>query len=210
MTNKVLKEIKKAFFRTKYRNGYKIVKILFLSFRFKSNHIPKTKLELHIPTKFEVVGRHTYCGKDLVVEPPHSKIGAFCSIGRRVVLGHGNHPLNYLSTSPCFYLDEFNYKNPDMPTHREWWSLEPIEIGNDVWIGDGVFVKNGVKIGDGAVLLTGIIVLILAITGKIKETGRQSGFIQSFNYKLLLFHRKTHITVLGGERHSVFRVSGDI
>ena len=152
MTNKVLKEIKKAFFRTKYRNGYKIVKILFLSFRFKSNHIPKMKLELHIPTKFEVVGRHTYCGKDLVVEPPHSKIGAFCSIGRHVVLGHGNHPLNYLSTSPCFYLDEFNYKNPDMPTHREWWSLEPIEIGNDVWIGDGVFVKNGVKIGDGAVI----------------------------------------------------------
>lgn len=39
-----------------------------------------------------------------------------------------------------------------MPTHREWWSLEPIEIGNDVWIGDGVFVKNGVKIGDGAVI----------------------------------------------------------
>lgn len=70
MTNKVLKEIKKAFFRTKYRNGYKIVKILFLSFRFKSNHIPKTKLESHIPTKFEVVGRHTYCGKDLVVESP--------------------------------------------------------------------------------------------------------------------------------------------
>ena len=56
--------------------------------------------------------------------------------------------------------------------------------------------------------MTGIIVLILAITGEIKESGRQSGFVQSFNHKLFLFHRKPNITVLGGKRHSVFRVSG--
>lgn len=70
----------------------------------------------------------------------------------RVVIGHGKHPLNFLSTSPYFYFDEMKYKKPEQITHSEYWDLEPVEIGNDVWIGDGVFIKNGVKIGDGAIL----------------------------------------------------------
>jgi acetyltransferase-like isoleucine patch superfamily enzyme len=70
----------------------------------------------------------------------------------RVVIGHGKHPLNFLSTSPYLYFDELEYKDPNQVTHSEFWKCEPVEIGNDVWIGDGVFIKNGIKIGDGAVL----------------------------------------------------------
>ncbi|WP_370976719.1 CatB-related O-acetyltransferase [Enterobacter roggenkampii] len=39
-----------------------------------------------------------------------------------------------------------------MPTHDRFWYIEPVIIGNDVWIGDGAFIKNGVTIGDGAII----------------------------------------------------------
>ena len=84
----------------------------------------------------------------------NTTIGRFCSFGQNVVLGNGEHPLNFLSTSPYFYFKMFGYKKPSMTSHEEFWDLEPIHIGNDVWIGDEVYVKNGVTIGDGAVIGT--------------------------------------------------------
>src|SRR5258705_12411870 len=30
-------------------------------------------------------------------------IGKFCSIGPNVIIGYGEHPVNFLSTSPLFY-----------------------------------------------------------------------------------------------------------
>jgi acetyltransferase-like isoleucine patch superfamily enzyme len=89
---------------------------------------------------------------DLHVQCSATVIGAFCSIGSRVVLGHGKHPTDFLSTSPYFYFQELGYKSNSTPSMDQFWFIEPIRIGNDVWIGDGVFVKNGVTIGDGAIV----------------------------------------------------------
>lgn len=67
-------------------------------------------------------------------------------------IGHGTHPLNYLTTSPYLYLDRLEYKTDKTPSHNEWEELAPVHIGNDVWIGDDVWIKNGITVGDGAVI----------------------------------------------------------
>ena len=98
------------------------------------------------------VGRYTYGALDTQINSMGTVIGSFCSIGQRVVIGHGNHPKDFLSSSPFFYFDELGLKTDEMPTYDKFWFMEPVIIGNDVWIGDGVWIKNGVTIGDGAII----------------------------------------------------------
>jgi acetyltransferase-like isoleucine patch superfamily enzyme len=99
------------------------------------------------------IGKNSYSSPDVwIANPKETIIGAFTSIGNRVRIGHGTHPLNYLSSSPYLYLDRLEYKTGSTPSHNEWEVLEPVYIGNDVWIGDGVWIKNGISIGDGAII----------------------------------------------------------
>ena len=87
-----------------------------------------------------------------------TKIGSFVSIGENVRIGHGEHPLNFLSTSPYFYFDKLRWKSDETPSHNEFWNYKPVNIGNDVWIGDNVLIKNGITIGDGAIIGMGAVV----------------------------------------------------
>lgn len=155
MGKSFLQKFCEIFYKKKYRDGYCIYRFLFIKIKKKSKQkILQTemdKLEMPIPP-VEIVGKCSYCNPDIFIVNPKTKIGSFCSFGPRVVLGHGKHPMNYLSTSPYFYFERLGYKKPEQIAHEEYWDIEPIEIGNDVWIGDGVFVKNGVKIGDGAII----------------------------------------------------------
>lgn len=73
-------------------------------------------------------------------------------------MGCGDHPTNFVSTSPYFYFDNLGYKLKSAVSHNEFWDYAPIIIGNDVWIGDDVFIKNGIEIGHGAIIGTGAIV----------------------------------------------------
>ena len=99
------------------------------------------------------IGKQSYSSPDVwIANPVETTIGAFVSIGSSVRIGHGTHPLNYLTTSPYLYLDRLEYKMDKTPSHNEWEVLAPVHIGNDVWIGDDVFIKNGVTINDGAVV----------------------------------------------------------
>ncbi|WP_024554303.1 rhamnan synthesis F family protein [Franconibacter helveticus 513] len=104
------------------------------------------------PPQIQHVGRYTYAAPDTHVHCIGTVIGSFCSIGQRVVIGHGSHPKDFLSSSPFFYFDELGFKTKEMPTHDQFWYIEPAIIGNDVWIGDGAFIKNGITIGDGAII----------------------------------------------------------
>jgi len=97
------------------------------------------------------------------------QIGRYCSIGENVQAGRGNHPLNWLSTSPFQYLaqsDVFS-SHESMPAEFKAWNewggpvagnlespseVQAITIGHDVWIGHGAFIKPGVTIGNGAVV----------------------------------------------------------
>jgi len=83
----------------------------------------------------------------------HTKIGRYCSIGPDVRILPENHPLNYKSTHPYFYLKSLGF------VEKEMIPAKKIEIGNDVWIGQNAIILGQVsKIGDGAVIGAGAIV----------------------------------------------------
>ena len=92
--------------------------------------------------------KYSYIGREAVVSGV--KIGKFCSIGGYGQIGGGLHPLDWVSTSPCF--TEGKSTAGKNFSQLPFSSYEAVEIGNDVWIGVGVYIKSGVKIGDGAVI----------------------------------------------------------
>lgn len=118
---------------------------------FRSHKTIRHPVQTFVPP-IQHVGRYTYAAPDTHIQSIGTVIGSFCSIGQRVVIGHGNHPKDFLSSSPFFYFDELGFKTKEMPTYDRFWFIEPVTIGNDVWIGDGVWIKNGVTIGDGAII----------------------------------------------------------
>lgn len=93
------------------------------------------------------------------------KTGRYCSIGRNVETGFGIHPVNFVSSHPCFYsLNKqagFTYVQKQLIDEHKFSDSSNkyyVEIGNDVWIGNDVRIMDGVKIGDGAVVAMGAIV----------------------------------------------------
>lgn len=112
------------------------------------------------------VGFGTYCGQNVTVGSPDTKIGKFCSIAQNVIIGADEHPLDYLSTSPFFYVESLGYRKGVSEVYEK-----PVRIGNDVWIGDNVFIKGGVVVEDGAVIAAGAVVVknvpAYAIVGKV-------------------------------------------
>ncbi|TVT72647.1 MAG: CatB-related O-acetyltransferase [Pseudomonas sp.] len=92
-----------------------------------------------------------------------SSIGRYCSIGPNVVLGEGEHPTSWLSTSPAqYYPDQFSWfpgekalaqkRRLARTVSNDDGARGDIEIGLDVWIGGGVTIRRGVKIGSGAII----------------------------------------------------------
>lgn len=120
------------------------------------------KLEPNVLCYNSSLGRYSYIARDS--ELLNTKIGRFVSIGPRVRIIFGQHPLHYVSTHPVFYSstekvgDTFvdstsfdEYRFADAEGHS-------VVIGNDVWIGADVRIIEGVTIGDGAVILAGALV----------------------------------------------------
>ena len=109
------------------------------------------------------MGLGSYIGNESTVT---GKIGRYSSIGHKVNVIRGTHPVNeFVSTCPAFYskkadrlirftdtqrFTEYNYVDPEQKF--------PVVIGNDVWIGYGASILEGVTIGDGAVVASGAIV----------------------------------------------------
>lgn len=84
------------------------------------------------------------------------KIGKFCSIARECYIGGASHPIDWVSTSVCFYLKQ-NYTGVCYQEQDYKWHTSTI-IGNDVWLGIRTIVLGGVTIGDGAVIGGGSVV----------------------------------------------------
>lgn len=93
------------------------------------------------------------------------EMGRYVSIGQEVQLGRGDHPTQWLSTSPMFYMPQMFDVGRDFPQAEDYWShkrdlsdcaslpgLKPVVIEHDVWIGHGAFVRPGVTIGTGAIV----------------------------------------------------------
>jgi acetyltransferase-like isoleucine patch superfamily enzyme len=63
-------------------------------------------------------------------------IGDNCKFGEMVSIYDHNHNLNKMNE----------------PIALQGFNMEPIEIGNNVWIGGKVFVKSGIKIGNNVIV----------------------------------------------------------
>ena len=101
------------------------------------------------------IGKHSYVTYNTIIY--YCDIGNYCSIGPNVVIGYGDHPTNFLTTSPRIYYNHkiFDRDQVDALTKN---SFKRVYIKNDVWIGANVFIKNGVTIGNGAIIAAGAVV----------------------------------------------------
>ncbi len=87
------------------------------------------------------------------------KIGKFCSIAPNVIIGPGDHPMDYLTTHPILF-DRFYHSHYEVNNQKYWNTMnnKGVEIGNDVWIGSNAIITDGVTVGDGAIIAAGAIV----------------------------------------------------
>tara|TARA_A100001035_G_scaffold119871_1_gene94204 strand:- start:6206 stop:6826 length:621 start_codon:yes stop_codon:yes gene_type:complete len=81
----------------------------------------------------------------------NTTIGKYCSIAKRVSVGLGFHPINFISTSPIFYSPQNPVLN-SFVKEIKFNDFKNVKIGNDVWIGANVVIIDGVTIGDGAII----------------------------------------------------------
>jgi len=102
------------------------------------------------------VGRFSYLATDSHLQS--TRVGSFCSIGPSLICGYGEHPTDFVSTSPVFFSTR---KQCGVTFAKENYfeELREVIIGHDVWIGARVFIKNGVKIGNGAIVAAGAVVV---------------------------------------------------
>lgn len=103
------------------------------------------------------VGAYSY-GPCLVpgLLPRGTIVGAYCSLAEGLKVFRRNHPIDYLSQHPFFYNSMLGLVYGDTIIKNE---DNPLQIGNDVWIGDGVSILPGCRfIGDGAVIGAGSVV----------------------------------------------------
>ncbi len=105
------------------------------------------------------VGRFSYIARETVLNEVN--VGRFCSIGPRCLIGSGDHPVDWVSTSPVFYsnIQQTGRSLAEgLPANASFTERRRIAIGNDVWIGAHVFVRDGVNIGNGAIVAAGAVV----------------------------------------------------
>jgi acetyltransferase-like isoleucine patch superfamily enzyme len=88
----------------------------------------------------------------------NATMGKFCSIGPNCKIGLGAHPSRrFVSTHPSFYSTHpetsITFVNSD-----HFIDHAPINIGNDVWVGESAIVLDGVTISDGVIVGAGAVV----------------------------------------------------
>lgn len=112
---------------------------------------------------FVKISQHSYFYKS-TVEPytyfagfnsvMNARIGKFCSIGDFSIIGAGNHPTDFISTSPIFYSPNAQC-GVTFSDNSYFEEMQETIIGNDVWIGAYSMIMGGVTIGDGAIIASG-------------------------------------------------------
>ena len=102
------------------------------------------------------IGRYSYFASGSHVSM--AKFGSFCSIGPYLICGYGDHPVDFVSTSPVFFSTGkqcgVSFSDEDLFEERK-----EILVGHDVWIGARVFIRDGIKIGNGVIIAAGSVVV---------------------------------------------------
>jgi len=101
------------------------------------------------------LGAYSYINENAAVGSV--SVGRFTSIGPGFICGYGDHPTNFVTTSPVFYSTRRQCGISFTETSR-YDEQQQTTIGNDVWIGARVFVRDGVSIADGALIAAGAVV----------------------------------------------------
>ncbi len=133
------------------------------SFIDKDCYISQSKIDANVLvqpkchlTKSEI-GKFSYIALNSLLF--NTKIGKFCSIGSSLICSPGDHPINFVSTSPVFYLPANDHRFTFTDGGKYFEHTQETTIGNDVWIGARVFIRNGIKIGNGAIIAAGAVVV---------------------------------------------------
>ncbi len=84
-------------------------------------------------------------------------VGRFSSIGPQFICGYGEHPTDFVTTSPVFYSTR-KQCGVSFTGKEQFAEQRQTTIGNDVWIGARVFIRDGVTIGNGALIAAGAVV----------------------------------------------------
>lgn len=134
---------------------FKFIKKLPLSAIKNSSFEKPSRAEARSTIVNTSFGRYSYCGYNCTLI--NCDIGRFCSISDNVVVGMGNHPLDWTSTSPAFYHGKESIPK-NLANLNYNFAAKRTVIGNDVWIGTHVLIKGGIKIGTGAVIGMGSVV----------------------------------------------------
>jgi acetyltransferase-like isoleucine patch superfamily enzyme len=75
-----------------------------------------------------------------------------------VLIGLGQHPIDYFTTSPMFYKTINPLKVSIVKNELEFEEYKKITIGNDVWVGTRAIIQDGVQIGNGAIIASNAVV----------------------------------------------------
>ena len=114
-----------------------------------------TAVYSHSSLSHSTLGSYSYVAENCLIG--RANVGRFSSIGPFFVCGYGEHPTNFVTTSPAFYSTQrqcgITFTDSDLFEEQR-----QIIIGNDVWIGARVFVRDGIKIGNGALIAAGAVV----------------------------------------------------
>ncbi|HPR92761.1 MAG: CatB-related O-acetyltransferase [Syntrophomonadaceae bacterium] len=103
------------------------------------------------------IGYQTYIGKYSIIVD--SQIGKFCSIAAAVKIGLHDHSIDVATTHPFIFYKEYGLTKHDyISADINPTPMDPVIIGNDVWIGTNAVILRGVTVGDGAVIGAGAIV----------------------------------------------------
>ncbi len=113
------------------------------------------KLHGSAEAKNSTIGNYTYVSTGTLIQS--ADIGKFCSIGPNTVIGFGNHPIDFISTSPLFYHTGLIFEKT-FAAKEAFLTYERVTIGNDVWVGSNVYIRNGVTIGDGSIIAAGAVI----------------------------------------------------
>ena len=101
------------------------------------------------------IGNRTYFNEN--IQAKNFVIGNYCSVGSDVTIGVSLHPIDLISTHPCFYSNNKGFETfADKMYFKEETKL--ITIGNDVWLGSKATIMPGVTINDGAIVAYGSLV----------------------------------------------------
>ena len=154
----------------RYFLGQLLTKIqisIFYSFKYRGSlilsYVPKgLSLEssliieenVEFSDKLTSIGKGTYIGSGTVIGNC-DRIGKYCSISKSVKIGMSNHPLNFVSTSPRFYLSKYGKVPENLFNHS---IIDGAIIEDDVLISSNVVIMEGLKIGRGSVVGAGAIV----------------------------------------------------